>query len=144
MEEKKRVIGRPIERIIKSPQDMRDKIEAYFAGLMVPLRDKSGSAVVDEDGNPVMVTGKPATVTGLALALGLRSRQALINYQGRPEYTAIVEEAKLRIEAYAEARLYDHEGCNGAKFALSVNWGWVDRQDIGLAGGMDINVKTVD
>lgn len=62
------------------------------------------------------------TVTGLAIALGFTSRQALLNYQGRKKFQAIVEAAKLRIENYAEMRLYDKEGANGAKFNLQNNF----------------------
>ena len=71
---------------------------------------------------------KPPTVTGLALALGLKSRQALLNYQNREEFNDAVTRAKLRIEEYAERRLFDRDGVNGAKFSLMNNFkGWRDK-----------------
>jgi len=60
--------------------------------------------------------------------MGLNSRQALLNYQDRPEFNDAITRAKMRIEEYAETRLYDKNGCNGAKFTLSNNFGWKDTQ----------------
>ena len=45
-----------------------------------------------------------------------------MNYQARGEYRAIIETAKLKIENYAEMRLYDRDGCNGARFNLQNNF----------------------
>ena len=45
-----------------------------------------------------------------------------MDYQGRGKYKEIVEAAKLRIENYAETRLYDKDGWNGAKFNLQNNF----------------------
>lgn len=76
-------------------------------------------------GLPVQVNVHPATVTGLAYALGFKSRQALLNYQGRPAFHDAITRAKMRIEAYTEERLFDRDGVNGAKFSLTNNFsGW--------------------
>ena len=39
-------------------------------------------------------------------------------------YADTVTRAKARCEEYAEARLYDRDGANGAKFSLGCNFGW--------------------
>lgn len=107
----------------KTPEKMQEAIDAYFKECEGhPLLDDEGQPFTDKYGNPFIVDRKPLTVTGLAIALGFTSRQALLNYQGRPRFQKIVEAAKLRIENYAEMRLYDKEGANGAKFNLQNNF----------------------
>lgn len=107
----------------KTPEEMQEAIDAYFKECEGhPLLDDEGQPFTDKYGNPFIVDRKPLTVTGLAIALGFTSRQALLNYQGRPRFQKIVEAAKLRIENYAEMRLYDKEGANGAKFNLQNNF----------------------
>lgn len=78
----------------------------------------------------------PPTVTGLALFLGLRSRQALLNYQGRKPFNDAITRAKSRCEAYVEGRLFDRDGVNGAKFSLTNNFkGWSEKPDKPAADG---------
>lgn len=121
MEEKKRPGGRPPK--FRSPDEMQVKIDAYFKdceGTM--LMNDDGRPMRDKMGYPIILDRKPLTVTGLALALGFTSRQALLNYQAKPAYREIIERAKLQIENYAEMRLYDKDGANGAKFNLQNNF----------------------
>lgn len=65
-------------------------------------------------------------MTGLALALGFTSRQALMNYQAKKGFVDTVTRAKARIEAYAEERLFDRDGQRGAEFSLRYNFRWVN------------------
>jgi hypothetical protein len=37
----------------------------------------------------------------------------------------IINVAKLRVQEYAESRLYDRDGVRGAMFVLSMNFGWI-------------------
>ena len=83
-----------------------------------------GDVATDKYGRPIILDEKPPTVTGLALSLGFTGRQALIDYQARPEFADTVTRAKSRCEEYAESRLYDKDGANGAKFSLGCNFGW--------------------
>lgn len=108
----------------KSPEEMQEKIDAYFADCKGhPLLDDKGAAVTDKFGYPIILDSKPLTVTGLALALGFTTRQSLLNYQAKSKkYQEIIERAKLKIENYAEMRLYDKDGSNGAKFNLQNNF----------------------
>lgn len=111
------------KRMFKTPEEMQAKIDAYF-------KDCEGTVLTDSDGNPVLnkfeepiiVGAKPLTITGLTLALGFTSRQSLLNYQARGAFGPILEAAKLRVENYAEMRLYDRDGCNGARFNLQNNF----------------------
>ncbi len=59
------------------------------------------------------------------------SRQALLNYQTRDKcFNDTITRAKSRVEEYAESRLYDKDGANGAKFSLANNFkGWKEKPD---------------
>ena len=121
-------MARPLK--YKTVQDLQAAIDAYFLaceGKM--LKDDDGKPVLNKWGEPVMLGRKPPTVTGLALALGFAGRQALLNYQGRAAFKDAVLRAKARCEEYAETRLFDKDGSNGAKFSLSCNFGWSDNSN---------------
>ena len=92
-------VGRPPK--YKSVEEIEDKIEQYFAGCEgEPFLDDEGNQVFNKYGNPCWIKPpKPPTVTGLALAS--------------------------RVEEYAESRLFDRDGSNGAQFSLRNNFkGW--------------------
>ena len=77
----------------------------------------------------MIIDRKPLTITGLALALGFASRQALLNYQGKQEFNDTITRAKSRVEQYAEERLFDKDGSSGAQFSLRNNFkGWNEEQ----------------
>jgi hypothetical protein len=125
--------GRPCK--FKSANEIQVAIDEYFKACEGEiLKDHDGNVIFDKYGEPIIINSKPPTVTGLALFLGLKSRQAILNYQDRPEFNDAITRAKMRIEEYAETRLYDKNGCNGAKFNLTNNFGWVDRQQTELTG----------
>lgn len=106
-----------------TPEAMQEAIDAYFEDCKGhPLTDADGQIVFDKYGNPFIVDVKPLTVTGLALALGFATRQSLLDYEGKGKYREIIQAAKLKIENYAEMRLYDKDGWNGAKFNLQNNF----------------------
>lgn len=117
--------GRPPK--YKNKEEIEGLIEQYF-------KDCEGIPFTNDDGTPMM-TDKgyiiyrkqphPPTVTGLALALGFSSRLSLLNYQGKAEFVNTITRAKSYIEEYAERRLFDRDGVNGAKFSLINNFkGW--------------------
>lgn len=74
--------------------------------------------------------GKPVTISGLCLYLGV-DRTTLWNYQdidGR--YLNTIKQAKLRCENYVEEALYKGDiAPNAGIFALK-NYGWTDKQEI--------------
>ena len=108
----------------KSVSAMQKAIDAYFEKCEGEPLVIDGVVQCDKHGFPITINAKPPTITGLALALGFTGRQALLDYQARPEFTDTVTRAKARCEEYAEMRLYDKDGANGAKFSLGCNFGW--------------------
>lgn len=121
--------GRP--PIYKTKEEIEEKIEQYFESCKGhPLTDDKGKTIYNKWGHPVIVDKKPPTITGLALAIGFASRQALLNYQSREEFNDTITRAKSRIEQYAEERLFDRDGVNGAKFSLQNNFkGWSENPE---------------
>lgn len=111
-------------RKYKSVKAMQEAIDTYFEKCEGEPYIVDGTAVTDKNGLPIIINAKPPTITGLALALGFTGRQALLDYQARPEFADTVTRAKARCEEYAESRLYDKDGANGAKFSLGCNFGW--------------------
>nr|DAU80468.1 MAG TPA: DNA packaging protein gp3 [Caudoviricetes sp.] len=123
----KKTVGRPPK--YESKEQIEGLIEQYFMDCEGEiLKDAEGNPILNKWGNPVIVNQRPPTITGLALALGFASRQALLNYQGKKEFNDTITRAKSRIEQYAEERLFDRDGSNGAKFSLSNNFsGWGEK-----------------
>ena len=117
-----------------SPDEIVGLIDDYFKSCEgTPLIGDNGQAVLDKWGRLVMVGAHPPTVTGLALALGFTSRQALLNYQYKKEFRDVITLAKSRVEEYTERRLFDKDGFNGARFSLVNNYqGWRDRPQTDL------------
>jgi hypothetical protein len=123
-------VGRPAA--YKTPEEMQERIDAYFNSCYGEyVTDPEGNLMTDKHGHPVMTKPRPLTITGLALALGFSGRQALLNYEDKEEFMDTIKRAKSRIEQYAEERLFDKDGVNGAKFNLSNNFkGWREKQEI--------------
>ena len=130
MASKKTKVGAPPR--YKSVEEIQEKIDEYFKDCEgKPLQDEEGNILTDKHGNPVIYGVRPPTVTGLALALGFTSRQALLNYQAKEEFVDTITRAKAYVERYAEERLFDKDGANGAKFSLANNFdGWKEKQAI--------------
>ena len=132
----------------KTVEEIQEKIDKYFEECEgTVLNNENGEVVLNKYGDPVIVGRKPLTITGLALALGFNSRQALLNYQDKPEFYDTITRAKAKVEQYAEERLFDKDGSNGAKFSLSNNFkGWAEKQQIeaDVKNDISINVELVD
>jgi len=131
-----------------SAEQMQKLIDAYFEecdGKV--LLDEDGKPMRNKDGRVIRDDRRPYTITGLALALGFNSRQALLNYQAKEEFYDTIMRAKARVEMYAEERLYDKNGSNGAKFSLANNFrGWTEKQTIeaDVNSKVNITVELVD
>ena len=138
--------GRP--PMYKSVEEMQKKIDEYFIDCEgEPLLDAEGNPMIDKYGNPIRTGVRPLTVTGLALALGFTSRQALLNYQEKEMFVDTITRAKAKVEQYAEERLFDRDGANGAKFSLANNFeGWREKQHIeaDVNNDMTINIELSD
>jgi hypothetical protein len=127
----------------ESAAEMQEKIDRYFAQCEGTEKlDDEGNVFTDKYGEHIMFGRKPLTITGLALALGFNSRQTLLNYQGKEEFMDTITRAKARIEQYAEERLFDKDGANGAKFSLANNFdGWKEKQQIEAEVNSEVNIN---
>lgn len=126
-----------------SPEHLQCMVNEYFESCNGPLIDRYGQLVYDRAGNLVKTQVKAYTVSGLALYLGV-STQTLKKYrEGTLDtildemkaqtddtltFSRVILRAKQTIEAYAEHRLYDRDGSNGARFVLDCQFGWVDHK----------------
>ena len=108
--------GRPLK--FKTPKELEEKINDYFT--MCDAQDK------------------PYTITGLALALDT-DRKTLLNYEEREEYFPTIKKAKLRVENYAEEKLFKGGNSVGIIFNLKNNYGWKDQQEIKTTSEVNIS-----
>lgn len=119
----KRGRGRPPK--YETAAELQAAVDAYFDSCQGHYRrDDSGGYVLDRSGRPILDGAAPLTMTGLQIALGFRSRQSLVDYRGRREFSDIIQRARLRVEQYAEERLFDRDGYAGAAWVLSTAFGW--------------------
>lgn len=125
-------VGRPPK--YEHKEEIEGLIEEYFKKCEGEiLKDDEGEIIFDKFGNPVIVGARPPTVTGLALALGFSTRLSLLNYQGKKEFMNTITRAKSMVEVYAEERLFDKDGSNGARFSLINNFrGWTEKPQTDL------------
>lgn len=123
-------------RKYKSVAAMDEKINAYFEDCKGhPYILDDGTPLMDKYGMPVIIDAHPPTFTGLALWLGFTGRQAMMDYEARPEFSDSIKRARARCEEYAERRLYDRDGTRGAQFSLTCNFGWKNTQAVEVSGG---------
>lgn len=119
----------------KNHDHVKNRVEAYFLSRLSPKTDKDGKPVLDENGEPVMVSARPLTVTGLTLALGLSSRDELFSFKSK-KTRALIRTALMKIEESAEEKLFTKEYFNGAKLFLEVNFNrWRADGEPGFEGG---------
>ena len=73
------------------------------------------------------------------------SRQSLLNYSEKDEFFDTIMRAKRKCELYAEERLFDKDGANGAKFSLANNFeSWKDKKDVDANVNTEIKVTLTD
>ena len=116
----------------KNAAELSEAVDKFFEDCKGHIiTDSNGVIITDKNGVPVIIGAHPPTVTGLALALGFKTRQSLLDYQARSDkFNDIITVAKSRCEEYAERRLYDRDGVNGAKFSLTNNFkGWREKSE---------------
>lgn len=110
--------------IFRSAEEVNAKIERYFRSCEpVQAVDDECVPMFDKNGAPVYAVQEvPLTVSGLAIALGFGSREELLSYRGKPFAENAIRSALLRIENYAEERLFDKGQSSGAKYFLEGNF----------------------
>lgn len=111
-------VGRPLK--YTSVEEIVPLIEAYFEKCDVEER--------------------PYTISGLAYALET-SRNTLMVYEGKDEFSNTIKKAKLKCEKYAEERLFSGGQVAGVIFNLKNNFGWKDKQEVESSGGVNITIK---
>lgn len=129
----KRPVGRP--PAFTSSEEIQGLIDRYFKDCegIVLKDDETGKPLLNKYDEPIIIGAKPPTITGLALALGFNSRMSLLNYEAKEEFMDTIVRAKAMIEAYTEARLFDKDGVNGAKFSLANNFkGWKEDRSLDI------------
>lgn len=109
--------GRP--GLFNSPEELQSKVNEYFNGGANKRKIAIGLTAVEI---PYY------TICGLAYYLGFSSRQSLLDYEKKEEYSDIIKKARLRIEMAYEECLMDKSPA-GAIFALK-NMGWSDRSEV--------------
>ena len=85
------------------------------------MTDKNGVPLTDENGNIIKKVALPYTLTGLALAVGCESREELFSFED-PEMSRYIKMSVMRVEEYAEERLFSKEAFSGVKLFLAVNF----------------------
>lgn len=142
LSENRRGPGRPPK--FESVQQLEKRIAAYFREcdphvitrkeIVYPLVKVGKKFERDYSQKPTIVKRKvmseqvPYTITGLALYLGT-TRDVLIDYQDKEEYSNTIKEAKLRCEEFAERRLFEGKA-TGPIFNLKNNYGWRDTRQL--------------
>ena len=115
----------------KAPRNINEikkRVEEYFDSRLIPVIDKNGCVQRDENGRIIKKVGLPYTLTGLALAVGLDSREALFRFDD-PEIDRFLKMSAMKVEEYAEERLFSKEAFSGVKLFLSVNFDrWKDME----------------
>jgi len=120
-----------------SPKKLEKAINSYFKGKSSPILDKNGNVIRDELDRPIYTVVQPYTITGLAHSLKLSSREELYGFKD-PKMQALVNRAILKIEEYAEEKLFFKDSISGAKLFLEVNFNrWQiqpPKEEKGLSG----------
>ena len=119
-------MARPVK--YETAEEMQVIIDRYFKDC---FRNKC--AEINEDVDTLMETSTDdvyPTVSGLAYALGL-TRAGLVCYEKKdnPEFFDTVKEAKQKIEAGLEQRLF-YQNATGVIFNLKNNYHWKDKQEV--------------
>lgn len=129
------------------PNEMEKEIERYKEYIKGEFDEVDAN---DKEGNTYkkkiwIREPEPATITGLCLFLGFESRQSFYDYGKKPEFSYIINKARLFIEHRYECGLHA-EKVVGSIFALK-NMGWKDKQETEHSGTMGIvwnETKTYD
>lgn len=130
--------GRP--RKYKNKKALSEAIERYFRSISRQIQAQeaqTGKVIYNDDGETIMLTQyiSPPSITGLCLYLGI-DRSTWQNYcdgQLHPEFSAVTTLARSRIEAWLEEQLLTREkSVQGIIFNLQNNYGWKQKQEIGL------------
>jgi len=116
-----------------NPDDMQALIHIYFVDCK-----KNREAEKNGWGEPpeAITEDLYPNVTGLALVLDL-TREGLINYEEKDEFSDTVKNAKQRVESYTVQRLFMNNP-TGSIFNLKNNFGWKDKTETEYSGDLKV------
>lgn len=145
MDTPKHAGGRPLK--FETPEALQEVIDKYFDSCWTQKMDMFGNPIFEKDengkktDNKVMIQTQPYTISGLGVAIGL-SRQGILEYEHKDQFSDTIKRAKERCEAYAESSLFIGKNPAGAIFNLKNNYeSWRDKTEVEQSGGLDINVN---
>lgn len=122
------------KRAYDTVEQLQAAIDGYFKKCQ-GVKYYKGKPMVNIDGEPVIGQVEPYTISGLARHLGI-SQKTLKQYKRYakmglvpPEFGDIIDDACMRIQEYAEKRLYDRDGSSGARFVLEAGFGWMTEKE---------------
>lgn len=121
--------GRPVK--YETVEELQVLIDDYFTYC-----DNRIKTIFDEKTNSEIAITNPApyTMHGLARWLGL-SRQGLMEYKGKPQFSDAIKQARERVAEDVETRLMDGRAQAGAIFNLKNNFGWKDQKETDITSG---------
>lgn len=132
------------KRRFVSPEHLQSMVNEYFESCNGPLLDRYGNLVYDKDGHLVKTQVEPWTMSGLALYLNVSTNtlkqyklsridslldEMKVDTDDYMTFSGVVLRAKQKIEGYAEKRLYDRDGQQGARFVLDNCFGWLSHKE---------------
>lgn len=115
--------GGSVNAMYQSAEEMQAKIDEYFVET-----EKEGA--------------KPPSVIRLALHLGFVSRQSLLDYAEKEEFSGTIRKAKSQIEADRVDKLIGKETFTpGLIFDLKNNYGWKDKVEHDHDGSITMQIS---
>lgn len=147
-------VGRPPK--YNTPEEMQRLVDLYFLSVRYNQILFSAQGGVESAEKAIEHLSKGdqeiarkgeasvPTITGLGIALDL-TRQGLIEYADKDEFSDTIKRAKARVELALEERLYGTSPV-GTIFNLKNNFGWKDQteQTINNRVTLDRTVKRLD
>jgi hypothetical protein len=136
-------VGRPLK--FKTVKELQKKIDDYFASCFEEQwidetrRDNFGNWILENGKRKEFhiiknIQVEDFTITGLAIFLNT-SRETLLDYQNRDEFSDTIKKAKLIVENSYEKRLINR-GNSGDIFALK-NFNWKDKNETDITSQGD-------
>lgn len=124
-------IGRPPKW--ETPEQLGKLIQEYFDSCWEDQTITTGRGQ-NKQAATKRVQVRPYTITGLALALNT-TRETLIEYAKKDEFSDAIKRAKLQCQNYAEQFLFSGKTPVGAIFNLKNNYGWTDTHKLETGSG---------
>ena len=137
-----------LEMTTKTTPSAQSKTAADGKGVRKPGRPRKYETPADFDAAVKMYVSKcssdkdPITWTGMALALGFTSREAIDEYAHYEGFSDSVKRAKLIVQNAYEIRLFGQTP-TGAIFALK-NFGWSDKREVEHSGNLRVVMSALD